>query len=64
MPEQIDPYAGQGGSYEMQPDGTRTLLSRTAEAAPPEQVAEQPLEQVVETAEDDGDIKPQAKARR
>lgn len=31
MPEQIDPNAGKGGSYEMQPDGSRILLSRTTE---------------------------------
>jgi hypothetical protein len=62
MPEQIDPYAGQGGSYEMQPDGTRTLLFRTAEACP----AEQPNEPMAESAPagDAGDAKPQARHSR
>jgi hypothetical protein len=66
MPEQIDPYAGQGGSYEMQPDGTRTLLFRTAEECSVVAPAEQPTELAAEPApaEYDCDAKPQARAKR
>ena len=29
MPDQPDPFAGQGGAYELLPDGTRRLVFRT-----------------------------------
>jgi hypothetical protein len=43
MPDQPDPYAGQGGSYELMPDGSRRLLFRTGMGeVEPEAVAADP----------------------
>jgi hypothetical protein len=66
MSEHIDPNAGKGGSYEMQPDGTRILLFRTAEACPAVEPAELSSEPTAapEPAEEDGDAKPQARIKR
>ena len=41
MTDQPDPYAGQGGAYELLPDGTRRLVFRTGLGEVKPEVAEE-----------------------